>query len=281
MKIGKLLAIGCACLALAMPPRFDAYAGNDGLEMDAVQIDSQEELEELEAYMRHLLGQKIKLDANGGMPKASESVVMSKAEYLRDRNGKGSRGARPAGKKTKETPKEDAAPSKTLSGFRLEDAQKVYRYSDGLMGKLREGMPLADEGFTWQIPIVNALGENGTIYLEKSKATGELITASAEFALDGRELFLRSGEIAELASGATGGAGIRGIYFIDMPIGAMGRVVAAVALDSGGVVFATVQDVPYYNGMEFRQVYTFDELMGYLEVFEKQAEGWRHVSPLL
>ena len=82
-------------------------------------------------------------------------------------------------------------------------------------------------------------------------------------------------EIVELVNGSIDNtANIEAIYFVDMPISIMGTVVGIVVLDSGDIMFATVQDMPYYNGMEFRQVYTFDEMMDYLEVFEKKAQGW-------
>ena len=239
--------------------------------------------------MQQMLGQKIKLTSDKRVEKVSkvsetsDYVIMSKAEYLRDQNGEDVEGSLFTEKELKRivsSGKETKA-SRTLSEFNLDDAKKVYLYSDELMGKIQKGTALDDEAFSWQLPIVNALGENGIIYLEKSEATDELITTSIEFPVDNREMFLSNEEIVELVNGSIDNtANIEAIYFVDMPISIMGTVVGIVVLDSGDIMFATVQDMPYYNGMEFRQVYTFDEMMDYLEVFEKKAQGWINNSHL-
>lgn len=269
---------------------FYAYAENESQNVNVVdKINHSENLDELDAYMQQMLGQKIKLTSDKRVEKVSkvsetsDYVIMSKAEYLRDQNGEDVEGSLLTEKELKRivsSGKETKA-SRTLSEFNLDDAKKVYLYSDELMGKIQKGTALDDEAFSWQLPIVNALGENGVIYLEKSEATDELITTSIEFPVDNREMFLSNEEIVELVNGSIDNtANIEAIYFVDMPISIMGTVVGIVVLDSGDIMFATVQDMPYYNGMEFRQVYTFDEMMDYLEVFEKKAQGWINNSHL-
>lgn len=269
---------------------FYAYAENESQNVNVVdKINHSENLDELDAYMQQMLGQKIKLTSDKRVEKVSkvsetsDYVIMSKAEYLRDQNGEDVEGSLFTEKELKRivsSGKETKA-SRTLSEFNLDDAKKVYLYSDELMGKIQKGTALDDEAFSWQLPIVNALGENGIIYLEKSEATDELITTSIEFPVDNREMFLSNEEIVELVNGSIDNtANIEAIYFVDMPISIMGTVVGIVVLDSGDIMFATVQDMPYYNGMEFRQVYTFDEMMDYLEVFEKKAQGWINNSHL-
>lgn len=291
MKFRRLVAtIGCVCLISSTSLIFYAYAENESQNVNVVdKINHSENLDELDAYMQQMLGQKIKLTSDKRVEKVSkvsetsDYVIMSKAEYLRDQNGEDVEGSLLTEKELKRivsSGKETKA-SRTLSEFNLDDAKKVYLYSDELMGKIQKGTALDDEAFSWQLPIVNALGENGIIYLEKSEATDELITTSIEFPVDNREMFLSNEEIVELVNGSIDNtANIEAIYFVDMPISIMGTVVGIVVLDSGDIMFATVQDMPYYNGMEFRQVYTFDEMMDYLEVFEKKAQGWINNSHL-
>lgn len=291
MKFKRLVAtIGCVCLISSTSLILYAYAENESQNVNVVnKINHSENLDELDAYMQQMLGQKIKLTSDKRVEKVSKpsetsnSVIMSKAEYLRDQNGEdveGSLFTERELKKIVSSDKETKA-SRTLSEFNLDDAKKVYLYSDELIGKIQKGTALDDEVFSWQLPIVNALGENGIIYLEKSEATDELITTSIEFPVDNREMFLSNEEIVELVNGSIDNtANIEAIYFVDMPISIMGTVVGIVVLDSGDIMFATVQDMPYYNGMEFRQVYTFDEMMDYLEVFEKKAQGWINNSHL-
>lgn len=291
MKFRRLVAtIGCVCLISSTSLIFYAYAENESHHVNVVdKINHSENLDELDAYMQQMLGQKIKLTSDKRVEKVSkvsetsDYVIMSKAEYLRDQNGEDVEGSLFTEKELKRivsSGKETKA-SRTLSEFNLDDAKKVYLYSDELMGKIQKGTALDDEVFSWQLPIVNALGENGIIYLEKSEATDELITTSIEFPVDNREMFLSNEEIVELVNGSIDNtANIEAIYFVDMPISIMGTVVGIVVLDSGDIMFATVQDMPYYNGMEFRQVYTFDEMMDYLEVFEKKAQGWINNSHL-
>ncbi len=291
MKFRRLVAtIGCVCLISSTSLIFYAYAENESQNVNVVdKINHSENLDELDAYMQQMLGQKIKLTSDKRVEKVSkvsetsDYVIMSKAEYLRDQNGEDVEGSLLTEKELKRivsSGKETKA-SRTLSEFNLDDAKKVYLYSDELMGKIQKGTALDDEAFSWQLPIVNALGENGVIYLEKSEATDELITTSIEFPVDNREMFLSNEEIVELVNGSIDNtANIEAIYFVDMPISIMGTVVGIVVLDSGDIMFATVQDMPYYNGMEFRQVYTFDEMMDYLEVFEKKAQGWINNSHL-
>ena len=267
-----------------------AYAEHNSQNVNVVdKINHSENLDQLDPYMQQMLGQKIELTPDKRVEKVSkvsetsDYVIMSKAEYLRDQNGEDVEGSLFTEKELKRivsSGKETKA-SRTLSEFNLDDAKKVYLYSDELMGKIQKGTALDDEVFSWQLPIVNALGENGIIYLEKSEATDELITTSIEFPVDNREMFLSNEEIVELVNGSIDNtANIEAIYFVDMPISIMGTVVGIVVLDSGDIMFATVQDMPYYNGMEFRQVYTFDEMMDYLEVFEKKAQGWINNSHL-
>lgn len=282
MKFKRLVAtIGCVCLISSTSLILYAYAENESQNVNVVnKINHSENLDELDAYMQQMLGQKIKLTSDKRVEKVSKpsetsnSVIMSKAEYLRDQNGEDVEGSLFTEKELKRivsSGKETKA-SRTLSEFNLDDAKKVYLYSDELMGKIQKGTALDDEAFSWQLPIVNALGENGIIYLEKSEATDELITTSIEFPVDNREMFLSNEEIVELVNGSIDNtANIEAIYFVDMPISIMGTVVGIVVLDSGDIMFATVQDVPYYNGMEFKQVYSFTEMMNYLELFAEKV----------
>ena len=111
--------------------------------------------------------------------------------------------------------------------------------------------------------------------MERSGENQELVARALTFAADNREMFLSNEETLDLVTGSIDSTvNIEKLYFIDMPISIMGTVVGTVVLDSGDIMFATVQDVPYYNGMEFKQVYSFDEMMDYLETFAKNAEGW-------
>lgn len=282
MKFRRLVAtIGCVCLISSTSLILYAYAENESQNVNVVnKINHSENLGELDAYMQQMLGEKIRLTSDKRVEKVSKpsetsnSVIMSKAEYLRDQNGEdveGSLFTERELKKIVSSDKETKA-SRTLSEFNLDDAKKVYLYSDELMGKIQKGTALDDEVFSWQLPIVNALGENGIICLEKSEATDELITTSIEFPVDNREMFLSNAEIVELVNGSIdNAASIDAIYFVDMPISIMGTVVGTVVLDSGDIMFATVQDVPYYNGMEFKQVYSFTEMMNYLEIFAEKV----------
>lgn len=290
MKVWKLAAaIGCICLISNTSPLFSAYAGNEGISTAAADIiASSEDLKELDAYMRQRLGQKIRLGRNSGAasesaPDASESsdyVIMSKAEYMLDQNGKANRNPHSAGKKAKKTVDKKPDASKILSGLHLEGAKKVYLYSNELLEKMQKDAPLDGERFSWQVPIINAAGENGLAYLKKSEATGSFITTGVEFPVKSEKAFLSNDEITGLVSEATGNtASIEAIYFVDMPISIMGTVVGAAVLDSGSIIFVAVENAPYYNGMEFQQTYSFDEMTRYLEIFAKKAEGWLRTYP--
>ncbi|MEA5083152.1 hypothetical protein SDC9_121070 [bioreactor metagenome] len=53
---------------------------------------------------------------------------------------------------------------KTMSEYNIDEAKKVYFYSDILMEKINNNESLDEEDYIWQVPIVNALGDNGVAY---------------------------------------------------------------------------------------------------------------------
>lgn len=64
---------------------------------------------------------------------------------------------------------------------------------------------------------------------------------------------------------------IKNIYFATFPISILGTVVVIVKLDTNDMVFATIQNVDYYEDMDFRKVYAYQEMMQYLNTFSVTA----------
>ena len=135
MKFRRLVAtIGCVCLISSTSLIFYAYAENESHHVNVVdKINHSENLDELDAYMQQMLGQKIKLTSDKRVEKVSkvsetsDYVIMSKAEYLRDQNGEDVEGSLFTEKELKRivsSGKETKA-SRTLSEFNLDDAKKV------------------------------------------------------------------------------------------------------------------------------------------------------------
>jgi len=147
----------------------------------------------------------------------------------------------------------------TLAEFYIDEAKKVYYYNDGLIDKIKNNDDIEREKFSWQILILNTLGENGTIYLEENQFGGELSAKAMEFPLDNRKMILSNEEIAN--DYIDDGSRIEEVYFINYPISRMVTVVATVKLDTEELLFVTIEDVKYYNGMELGQVYTFDDIV--------------------
>lgn len=279
----SIASIICGILVASSVFMFNAYAKSDDEgSIVTFAINSIDELNEVDKCLQKFEGGKIKLTSD----KKAKAKVAALTTLQNEQDEKEARKRKLSAFSDKETVKPiqkttQANRMPTMKTYNLDEAKKVYRYSETIIEKIKNNTSLDDEIFSWQIPIVNSLDENGIIHLKKSDIDEELVANSLEFPADNRELFLSNEEIIDLVGKAIDNtASIEAIYFVDMPISIMGRVVAAVTLDSGDIMFATVQDMPYYNGMEFRQVYTFDEMMDYLEVFEKKAQGWINNSHL-
>ena len=278
MKIKQSIAATiCGILVASSFFAFNAYAegGDKNLTVKSA-INDFDELNEVDKCLQEFEGRKIKLTSD----KKAEAIIAALPALQNEDAKKEARKNKLPVPKDEGTTKPvqtarrvDSMP--TLAKYDLDEAKKVYNYSETLIEKIQNNTSLNDEFFYWQVPIINSSNENGTVYLERSGENQELVARALTFGADNREMFLSNEETLDLVTGSIDSTvNIEKLYFIDMPISIMGTVVGTVVLDSGDIMFATVQDVPYYNGMEFKQVYSFDEMMDYLETFAKNAEGW-------
>lgn len=154
---------------------------------------------------------------------------------------------------------------KTMSEYNIDEAKKVYFYSDILMEKINNNESLDEEDYIWQVPIVNALGDNGVAYFEEIDESGYLEPSALEFPIDNRELYLNNDKILQIINDYTDD-NISGIYFANIPVTVNGVVCAIVKLDTDESLFIPIQDVQYYNDMELGEVYTYDEMMDYIDM---------------
>ncbi len=272
MKVKKSIAIVMCCILSASSTFvFNAYAESDNKNLTILSIvNDSDELSKIEKYLEHFKGKNVKLTPDRSFRKSSSDSRINLFEEEEARKNKMS----PlmdmdSIESVFTTNQPNAVP--TLSMFNVNEAKKVYIYNETLLEKIQNGDSLEDEDFLWQIPIVNTLDENGVIYLAESKMDGEIITKAIEFPSDNRKMFLSNEEMISLINDYNEeNVNIKNVYFADLPISIMGTVVAVVELDTNEILFITIQDVNYYNGMGYKQVYSFDEMMQYLNSFSEK-----------
>lgn len=85
-----------------------------------------------------------------------------------------------------------------MSEYSIDEAKKVYFYSDILKKGINNNESLDKEDYIWQVPIVNVLGNNGVAYFEEIDESGYLEPSALEFPIDNRELYLNNDKILQI-----------------------------------------------------------------------------------
>lgn len=282
----KIVAMACAALMIPSFWGLNVYAENQKpLLKEAVANSHADEYRELDAYLKQNVNKPVKLTS-----KVKSSEVMSPEEKQKwhEENAKAAAKKRAArgvteSKNTKiglnlspAEPRKNVTIGRqkpTISTYYLDETKKIYGYGKDVLKKLQAGESLENEMFTWEVPIINNLGEKGFIHLEREDETNEIVARSMEYPFDNREMLLSYGEIEGLVSKYTNNAfGIKNICFANFPFSSNGIIIGIITLDSGEMVFATVENVPHYGGMEYNKIYTLDEMTGYIQHYDKAME---------
>lgn len=286
MKMNKMITIISSIVIVSSSlMAYNTYAKNDNkLAVALSTMNEDNSLSEIESCLEEFKGDKIQLNpgsSSSSMTKLNSlemeelnSIEIPEIDLEDEAEARKKKGLRfdkvdeAEDAKKMVTLADTPSALPTLSKYDMDEVKKVFRYNDKLMEKIKEGSSLSDEAFYWQIPIINTIGENGTVYLENSQRGNGLDIKAIEFPIDNRMMFLNNDEIIELVENTFENDDVvKNVYFLDLPISSTGTVVAAIEMESGDTVFATVQDVEYSNGMEFKKVYSYDTMLNFINDF--------------
>ena len=266
---GKLATIICAAFIGSASWGVNVYAetiNNDG--MTFYNTNQLEEINEIENFLNQYVGEKIKLGSDDiDEKKRSSEMAAARITYTREEeNAQLIAKGRPPMRSDKtmdtvsKTGREKTLP--TLDEYNMNEAKKIFRYSEDLIEKMKNGDPLEGEHYSWMIPIINTAGEEGFLWIGESETSGELLAESVEFRINNEKPFMSNEEMLSLINAyKEDEVSVEAIYFVDLPISSSGRIAAAVVLSSEEVIFVTIENANYYRKLEFNEVYSYKEIL--------------------